>query len=181
MSEAANYIRQIAGSPEARLILAKVDAVNGRTCDVSPIGSAAPYKNVRLHALINSDNGLLVTPAVGSDVLIAERTATDAAVVMYSEIDKIEFKIGDISFAADSEGIVFNEGVKNSFLTDINQLVNKLNAIESDINSIKQVFSTWAPVIQDGGASLKAAAASWAAQSLQSTGVADIKDDKIKH
>jgi len=41
-----------------------------------------------------------------------------------------------------------------------------IKEIQDDISALKQAFSTWVPVPQDGGAALKAAAASWFAQPL---------------
>jgi hypothetical protein len=46
---------------------------------------------------------------------------------------------------------------------------------------LKQAFSSWVPVVYDGGASLKAAAASWAAQRLTETQQKDIENELIKH
>jgi hypothetical protein len=59
------------------------------------------------------------------------------------------------------------------------QLVQQINKIEQDLNSLKTVFKNWTPVSQDGGAALKAAATSWAAQQLQKTQNTDIANDKI--
>lgn len=50
-----------------------------------------------------------------------------------------------------------------------------IDEIQSDIASIKQVFSTWVPVPMDGGAALKTAATTWAATPLTE----DIDSSKI--
>ena len=79
------------------------------------------------------------------------------------------------------EGEVVINGGENEGLVKVVELAEKLNAIENDINNLKSIFSSWVPVVYDGGASLKAAAASWAAQSLQTTSKKDIENPKIKH
>jgi hypothetical protein len=58
---------------------------------------------------------------------------------------------------------------------------DKLNSLEKDINSLKQVFTTWVTVPNDGGAALKAAAATWSGQQLTETKPTDLENKKIKH
>lgn len=96
--------------------------------------------------------------------------------------DDITLKTGERTMVMNGDTITFNEGAKSSYATDINALVEKLNAIENDINSLKQVFTTWIPAPMDGGAVLKGAAASWAGQLIQPvTSVDDLKDETIIH
>ena len=83
-----------------------------------------------------------------------------------------------MSLTADS--IELNGG-DNGGLVKIEALTDKINNIEKDINKLKQAFTTWVPVPQDGGASLKGGVASWAAQQLVQTQVSDLEDDKITH
>jgi hypothetical protein len=53
--------------------------------------------------------------------------------------------------------------------------------VEKDLNSLKQVFlQDWVPVSQDGGAALKAAAATWAGRRLTETQKSDIENEKVK-
>jgi hypothetical protein len=79
------------------------------------------------------------------------------------------------------EKIVFNDAAKESYIPDINKLVDKINALEEDLNALKQAFNTWVPVVMDGGAVLKAATATWAAESFLPTEVDDIKDEKLEN
>lgn len=77
---------------------------------------------------------------------------------------------------------VFNDAVLNSFIADINKLVEKINIIESDLNTLKEIIRTdWTPVAQDGGAALKLAAATWYSNIITETEVDDIKDSKIEN
>ena len=103
----------------------------------------------------------------------------DSQVIL--KADSILFKIGSISILMNDE-ITFNEAASNSFMMKIDQVVSKLNRIENSINALKQVLTVWVPVPMDGGAVLKAAVTSWAAQLMQPiTNANDLKDDKIKH
>lgn len=139
--KAAEYIRTIAGQPDNSLILAQVDAVNGNTCDVSPLDGSAPYKKVRLHTADASQGGFWHTPKVGSVVLIAEINKTDAAVVMYSEIEQSEIKIGDTTAVINDEVIVINGGDKGG-LVNINELKAELNKSKARIDAIIQILKT---------------------------------------
>ena len=162
------------------------------------------YTDVRLRSVIDAGKlGFCFIPKVGSMVQVGRiGNSEQLFVALFSEIDKIIFispeqttsllvteqKIemisGERSILIDGENglIVFNGNDKNSFATDINKLIERLNTIEQDINNLKTVFKTgWTPVAMDGGAALKFASATWAGQSLVKTKVDDIKDELIKH
>ena len=53
--------------------------------------------------------------------------------------------------------------------------------LADELNTLKQVLTSWTPVPQDGGASLKASVASWAGRQLQLTRQSDYEDTKVKH
>ena len=142
-------------------------------------------QDVRLKSVINDNYGVYNIPATGSIVLIARLISSDNFFLLNcSKIDKTIINLSDeinLTINKVDDEIVFNGGSLESFITDINKLVNKLNAIEIDINDIKQVFSNWVPAPQDGGAALKTATANWAAGKLTETVIDDIKDPKIKN
>lgn len=148
------------------LILAKVSRVDGQTCDV--IIDDLELSDVRLRAVVNDEqSGILVTPTVGSFVMITDLSNGDKrdwAVVMYSQIDKIEINSG-----------------KNGGLINIKDLITQLNTIQDDINNLKNAITAWTPAPQDGGAALKTATSQWAAQQINKTKQADIEDTKITH
>ena len=76
--------------------------------------------------------------------------------------------------------IVLNGG-SNGGLVVIDRLVDKLNQLEKEVNDLKNVFSSWSPVVQDGGAALKASVASWASATIETTKVEDLEDTNVKH
>ena len=81
---------------------------------------------------------------------------------------------------ATCDSIELNGG-DNGGLVNVKDLTDKLNNLEKDINKLKQVFTAWTPVPQDGGAMLKSGITTWATQQLVQTQVSDIEDDKITH
>ena len=148
------------------LVVAKVKNVDGQTCTVTI--DELELVDVRLRAVVNDeDSGILVTPKVGSFVMITDLSNGDNrdwAVVMYSEVDKVEFN-----------------GGQNGGLINIKDLVSHINTIEDDLNNLKTAMSSWTPVAQDGGAALKGAISAWTGQSITKTKKSDIEDDKITH
>jgi hypothetical protein len=161
-------IRTLAGTTRAGGVFA-FDAVvksvdkAARTCVVYAITgkTQSEIPDVRLMAAV--DDGVLIIPAVDSNVTIIVTAQADAYVTQYSEVEEIIFRGGDLG------GLV-----------KLLDAVDRFNKIEDDLNSIKQAFTTWTPTPNDGGAALKAAAATWSAQQLIKTVRSDIENEKIK-
>jgi uncharacterized protein YneR len=86
-----------------------------------------------------------------------------------------------ITIDLDTGITTFNDNALDSFMQDINKTVEKINAIESDLNQIKDMFKNWKPIPMDGGAALKAISAPWFSDKFELTTVDDIKDPLIKN
>lgn len=173
-AEIARAIKAITGgNGGTALFTAEVKSVEGETCTVL-VGELEVPDVLLTPADEGADGKLLITPKEGSQVTVADLSGGELrhlAVVHWGEVEKI-------SLTADS--IELNGG-DNGGLVKIEALTDKINNIEKDINKLKQAFTTWVPVPQDGGASLKSGVASWAAQQLVQTQVSDLEDDKITH
>lgn len=108
------------------LVDATVESVdeNGRTCEcISVTGSVgSPIPGVRLMASV--DDGVLIIPAIGSTVVIAQSIFTDPIVVSYSEIEKIILRGGDLG------GLV-----------KVIELTQKLNNLENLLNDLINKFN----------------------------------------
>lgn len=142
-----------------------VNSVDGNLCEVQ-IGNIA-IPDVRLRASETDDDGeMLITPKVGTAVTIGSLSG-DLSQLVVLQVDHIET-------------IVINGG-KLGGLINIEQLTEKLNTIEDDINSLKNVMSSWTPVAQDGGAALKASVSTWAGQALTKSQRGDYEDETVKH
>ena len=143
-------------------IVCEVLAVTGDKCDCSPVNGDADLIDVRLQA--STTTGILITPTVGSNVVVSLLSNGSAFVSMYSDIDSIQLN-----------------GSNYDGLVKVNDLVTKLNNLENDLNTLKTAFSTWVTVPNDGGAALKVATASWYAASLTPTVKANIENPLITH
>lgn len=173
-AEIARAIKAMTGgNGGTALFTAEVKSVEGETCTVL-IGELEVPDVLLTPADEGADGKLVITPKVGGQVTVADLSGGELrqlAVVHWGEVEKI-------SLTADS--IELNGG-DNGGLVKIEALTDKINNIEKDINKLKQAFTTWVPVPQDGGSSLKSGVASWAAQQLVQTQVSDLEDDKITH
>jgi hypothetical protein len=114
-----------------------------------------------------------IRPAAGTRCLIGLLEGKETLTFLVNAEQVEEVKIT-------SEKIICNGG-ENDGWVKVRELTEKLNALEKDINSLKQVFTSWVAVPNDGGAALKAALATWAGQTLTETRQADIENDKITH
>lgn len=173
----------VAGKRQIKGVLSGT-AVNVRDtlCDVEREGAPTIY-DVRLNAIDNDlQSYVTIVPAEKSNILVAviEKLKTEAVVVRCSEVQKVLIKIGANTVVMNDDGFVFNDG-DNEGVVKINELVKKLNAVEKDINNLKQAILTWVPTPNDGGATLKARVASWAASKIIETKKTDLEDSKIKH
>lgn len=167
-SEVRDVIRKICGIDNQGLIFfnAEVVSVDTETCTVKRNG--LEFTDVRLAAVVDGNTkNLLIKPKVGSMVLIAdlsEGLMRDLAVIGWSEVDTITINGGE------------NEG-----LVKVKELTQKINTLETDLNSLKTIFTAWVPTPGDGGLVLKTAVTTWASSQLSVTNKADIQNDKIKH
>lgn len=142
--------------------IATVDE-NSKTCNIDDDGFM--MYGIRLQSVTNAAAGILKVPKIGAQALAVKIEDGDGFMLLdCAEYDKI----------------IFNGGT-NGGLINIQSLVNKINAIENDLNSLKTVFKSWTPVAQDGGSALKTAAADWADQTITKTKTKDLEDKTVTH
>lgn len=172
MSKEANVIaefkRAFGAMVPVQVFPAEVTEVDEATasCTVKPVSGPELF-DVRIKAAINDKtDGLLIVPVVGSTVLVGiiGNDAETAYIAKYDSIDRVLLHNGSLG------GMV-----------KVGELVSKLNALESDLNTIKNVFTGWTPVPNDGGAALKTAASTWAGSAITQTAAADLENPKLKH
>lgn len=171
-----------------------------RTVDCTPLDESAPLLGVNLQANQESTFGVVAFPKVGSYVVVGFVADGAAGVVLLTdEVESVEVVISDDTarISADKDGVrvlmgddtsaeLTNDGITlngGGFggTVKIVELTERINAIERDINNLKNVFSVWVAVPQDGGAALSAAAAAWSASPLELTQRGDYENEKVKH
>lgn len=141
---------------------------NEKTMDAKGVSDELEYFNIEL-----GSGSVILYPVAGSICLIGivEGMETNGFLISATEVEKIEVTA--------STEIILNGGTLGG-LVKVQELTDKLNLIEKDINKLKQGFSSWAPTPQDGGAALKSALASYSGSKLTETKVEDIENEKIK-
>lgn len=143
----------------------KVDEKN-YTCDVEVENGPTRY-DVRLRAVIDGvQNGLLIVPKVGSQVAVntLEAKKTMSYVTMVSEVEKV------LLISDENGGVPIAQNV-----------AQRLNTIEKDLNNLKTVFTGWVIQGGDGGAALKTALASYMAATITTTKASDLESKTVCH
>lgn len=203
MNNIKETIRQLArGGRETVSLVCTVDAVDktARTVDCTPLDESAPLVGVNLQANQGSTFGMVSFPRVGSFVVVGFVADGSAGVVLATDdVDSVEVVISDdtaritaneegvrvwmgddTSVELTGEGVVLNGGNFGGMIK-VEPLTGRINDIENDINELKNIFSSWVTVPQDGGAALKAASAAWAGSLLTPTQRGDYENEKVKH
>lgn len=142
-----------------------------RVCDFTPVGDEGQRFDVRLQSIESGILGMVLIPKDGSTIAISFMNKTQAFVSLTSELEKV---------LIDTDLVQFNGG-DNKGLVNVVDLVGKLNAIESDLNTLKTAFSAWITVPNDGGAALKAITATWFADVFVPTLQTEVEDTKVTH
>lgn len=164
----------------------KVASINegDRTCSVL-IGEDLSYYNVRLNAVVDSyRNHILIVPKLGSyvTVTIMDNDMTQAAVIGYTEIDKVEIVIDGTKVKIDSSGIEMNGG-GNGAMVNIQDLKDNLDSLKRYCEGLKTAVSTGLNGVGAGSAANGATgASSFEAQMAScSISIKDMADNKVKY
>lgn len=152
-------------------IVKSVD-LNTRTCDVTAIDGLVDFDIAGVTLMAVIDDGFLIEPVVGSNVKIIYSPTVEPFVCQYSEIENITIN--------SNNSITFNDGSYGG-LVQASALVEKINQLENDLNTLKVAFASWVVIPSDGGASLKASTAAWSGQTIPATISIDIENASIKH
>lgn len=163
--ELRERLANIGGGKATNLYQGVVTALSDITCEVSIDGLSIP--DVRLRASTEVDGAqIIVRPAVGSVVIVGSLTGDLDHLVVLS-MDR-------------AEEVIINGG-KLGGLIKVQELTQKLNALESEVNNLKQLFASWVPVKGDGGAVLRGLLGSWAGKRLTPSKREDYEDTKVTH
>lgn len=163
--ELRELLAKIGGGKATNLYQGVVTALSDITCEVSIDGLSIP--DVRLRASTEVDGAqIIVRPAVGSVVIVGSLTGDLDHLVVLS-MDR-------------AEEVIINGGELGG-LIKVQELTQKLNALESEVNNLKQLFASWVPVKGDGGAVLRGLLGSWAGKRLTLSRREDYEDTKVKH
>lgn len=159
---------------------AQVVSIQGDTCTVRIDGLDLP--DVRLTpTTTNRDDTILLTPAKDSFVLVGSLSGdlNNLCVLASDTLASVELTIGDISVFIDKEGVVLNGGSLGG-MVKLDDVTKKINALENQLNQLKNILKAWMPAPNDGGAALKGAISTWADTIIILTKPGDLENKKVK-
>jgi hypothetical protein len=159
---------------------AQVMSIENNTCTVDYDG--LHISDVRLTpTTTEKQDAILLTPAIGSFVLVATLSGdlNNLCIISMDTIESLKITIGEISVFVDKQGAVFNGGSLGGFVK-LGDLVKKINNMESQLNTLKNVLKAWVPVPTDGGSALKGVISTWAGQPITLTKTSDLENEKVK-
>lgn len=107
-------------------------SVSARTCDCTTL-DGIKISGVRLMSTV--DDGVLIIPAVGSDLIVGYTKKIVPFVCQFSSVDKVLVITGDTTIEIKDGLVKFNDGSFDG-LVKIKDLVTKLNNIETKLNTI---------------------------------------------
>jgi hypothetical protein len=188
MSEFEKALRRkiLSMIPDSSIVgkVTKVDESNF-TCNVMPLDNDAELFKVRLKPTIdNVKKGIIAIPSVDSYVIIGflKNKDTNPFVIWCSNFEKYYmFGEGGNTFEFKDDGTILINGDTFDGVPKVQVVTDEINDIKTDINTLKAAFTAWIVIPSDGGAALKAAAASWAGQILTPAVKTDLENAKVKH
>jgi len=122
---------------------------------------------------------LIMQPAVNSRIWVGRINNTEEWIMLKpGKMDYVAIKSGAALFELTS-GIIKMNGGDNGGLVLKEGLIEKLNTIESSLNTLKTLMQDWIPAPGDGGAALKTLITTWAGTALTETVAADIENTNI--
>ena len=126
---AGTYLKDIVS-----ILVCNVDSVDAdnRVCDCTPIGGDAATQLPGVQLCAENNNGLVVFPKVDSTIIVALSTKNTAFVLMYSDVDKVQFMDGTYG------GIIKVKDPDDptaGLLKKINNLENLLNDLITKYNT----------------------------------------------
>lgn len=178
----AQLLSDIVGKNRGSLVFfsAQVVSVQGNTCTVNIDG--LELSDIRLTPTTTErDDILLLTPQVDSFVLVGSLSGdlNNLCVLALDTLASIKLTIGDIGVFIDKEGVVLNGGELGG-LVKLDDVTKKINALENQLNHLKNILKAWTPTPNDGGAALKSAISTWAGQPIALTKSSELGNLKVR-
>lgn len=175
-------VRKLAGTfktDAVSVFIGTVDSVSesAATCDVKLL-TGVLMKGVKLQEAVC--DGVLIIPKKDSGVRVLHTPQTGAFIVGFSDIDKLLVNVGDAAMTVKDGTIELNDGSYGGAVK-VQDLVNKLNALENLVNNILTTLKgTTIPLAPSGTYSFATLYA--ALNNINPiTKKSDLENDKVKH
>lgn len=181
-SRIAQAIKAMGGTTGGTVtFMAKVTGVDGDLLTISV--ENLELTGVRLRAVVDSGvNKTVITPKVGSQVLVADLSGgdyRDLVVLSCSEPEKVDLSIGQTTITVDEDGIVINGGQLDGMV--------KIRRLESNLDKIKNYLEALNTAIATGlsgtvgNAGVAAAGTFTGSMQARQLTWDDMEDTKVTH
>ncbi len=164
------------------------------TCTVrlSVDDTDSPTPGVQVTAALESTTGVVLYPANNANVLVCEVDGPGSqwAIIMCDKLMKASITIGSTEVDI-MDGLVNFNGGGNNGLVKVAANVNKLNALESDLNNLKTAFATLivamtaipisTPILGGALATLFGAFTAYSTAAITPTVQSDLENTAVKH
>ncbi len=161
----------------------KVKDVKTKTCRVEREG-LPDLLEVRFNAVEDdATEGLLVTPAEGSDVQCAMiENGDEAFIVACSKVAKVEVRFEDHSAVITNDGTVYDGGQNEGMVLAV-ELEAQLNKLSARVDGIIDAINNGVPAggSSDGGTALQATIKAALALIVDEEDFTNLQNDKVKH
>ncbi|TAG56647.1 MAG: hypothetical protein EAZ27_04450 [Cytophagales bacterium] len=140
------------------------------------------YTDVQLTATETKESYILVTPKIGSTVILSflNNNINDAYVSGFSDLDKIQLIIAHSQLTINKDGIVMNGGDLGG-LVIVQKLVGKINALEQKYNDLLNSCKTQVVTLAPSGTFPMASFFASNLPIAPKTSVGDLENEKVKH
>ncbi|KAA2242798.1 hypothetical protein F0L74_09730 [Chitinophaga agrisoli] len=178
-------IQKIAGrqlTDEVYIIACTVDAVNEgeRACDCIAIGGEAVTDIPGVQLMAEVDDGILYIPAIGSTVIVVYSKRNVPYIALYSELSAIRYVVGDSTIDV-TEGLIKLNNGDFGGLVKVEDLVTKLNNLETLVNDFIQKYNTHVHTGVQTGAGTSAVTTAVETGSLTPTIRAELENTTVTH
>lgn len=162
-------------------VVKSVDS-DAMTCSVELTAAQGTEVQVVLNVVLENKAGMYCVPAVDAGCVVCLVDGGSVwELLKATGYDRVYMKAGS-KFIDITDSAVLLNGDGFGGLVKVQETADKIKALEQDLNTLKQVFTAWTPVSNDGGAALKTAATTWAGQLIMPlTSKNDLENTKVKH
>lgn len=184
--EIQDSIEKLAGThlkDEVFFTHCSVDSVDlsTRSCDVTAISGSAVGAITGVQLMTEIDDGFLLVPTVGSNVLVGYSKRLVPFIAQFSQIDQVLIITGNTSLGIKDGSVQFNDGSYGG-LIQIQQLITKLNNLENLVNDLTTKFNSHTHVLTlSSGTGTAAPTTTMESKTLITTKQSDLENTLITH
>lgn len=178
-SDIVQNLRELVNASTFGFQLAKVISVSDFVCSVETLDNVE-IENVRLNAQIDGGKGVVLTPKIGSKVIMTTIDDVNFFIVQYSELEKVDVFMQETTIVITQDELVVNDG-KNGGVCITPELFKNLKKLTARVDGIIDAINTAVPVAQDGGAMLQTSMKTKLATLQDKEDFSKIENEKVKH